>query len=256
MHRVNIADGSTATPLDQPAFSLSVLVVTQDRDLRERITASLREHRCRAIGASGVPPAARFESDQFSLVVLDVELAPHDGFDVLRQVRAQSDIPVIMITRKRQDDFDCIIGLELGADDFVREPLNPRELLARARAILRRHARAHQPPPQSMRGGYRFMGWELRRRTRSVTDPTGQIVPLTKNEYALLSAFLEAPRRPLSRVYLMRALRPHEDIYDRSIDVQVLRLRRKLQPEPCARQLIRTERGVGYVFDALVEPLF
>lgn len=256
MYDANPADGTAATPSDQPAFPLSVLVVTQDCELRERITVYLGEHRCRAIGASDMPPTARLQTDRFSLLVLDVQLEPLDGFDVLRRVRAQSDIPVIMITRKRRDDFDCVVGLELGADDVLGEPLNPRELLARARAILRRHGRVHQSPAESQRGGYRFMGWELRRRSRTLTDPTGRVVNLTKNEYALLNAFLETPGRPLSRVHLMRATRPHEDMYDRSIDVQVLRLRRKLQPEPCAQPLIRTQRGVGYVLDVPVEPLF
>ena len=256
MNYANLVDSRAATPSDKTAFPLSVLVVTQNRDLRERITAYLGEHRCRAVGANEMPPIARLHIEQFSLIVLDVQLEPLDGFEVLRRLRAESDIPVIMITRNRRDDFDCVIGLELGADDFLDEPLNPRELLARGRAILRRHGRAHQLHAQPQRGGYRFMGWELRCRTRTVTDPTGRVVDLTKNEYALLNAFLEAPRRPLSRVHLMRATRPHEDIFDRSINVQVLRLRKKLQPSPFEPQLIRTYRGVGYILDAPVEPLF
>lgn len=256
MYRVDPADLTETTPSDLSSCPLSVLVVTRDRDLRERFTRYLGEHRCRAVGAGDMPPPARLEADRFNLLVLDVQLEPLDGFDLLRRVRAESDIPVIMITRQIRDDFDCVVGLELGADDFLGEPLNPRELLARGRAILRRHGKAHVPPSQLQRGGYRFGGWELRRRTRTVTDPAGRVVTLSKNEYALLLTFLDAPRRPLSRVLLMRATRPHEDIFDRSIDVQVLRLRRKLQLSSDAPQLIKTDRGVGYVFDAAVEPLF
>lgn len=256
MNYGNFADCRAATLSGQTALPLSVLVVTQNRELRERIITYLDEHRCRGVAVSKMPPAAHFCAEQFSLLVLDVQLGPLDGFDVLRRVRAKSDIPVIMITCRRRDDFDCVIGLELGADDFLCEPLNPRELFARVRAILRRQGKAHQLQAQPQRGGYRFMGWELRRRTRTLTDPAGRVVKLTKNEYALLNAFLEAPGRTLSRVHLIRATRPHEDIFDRSINVQVLRLRRKLQPTPSSPQLIRTDRGVGYILDAPVEPLF
>lgn len=249
-------DWTAEIPSDENAMALSVLVVTKDHDLRERIIAYLSERRCRAVGVSDMPPTARLQADRFSLLVLDVYLEPVDGFAVLRRVRTESDIPVIMITRKRRDDFDCVIGLELGADDVLGQPVNPRELLARGRAILRRHGMVHQFHAQPQSGGYRFIGWELRRRSRTVTDPAGSVVNLSKNEYALLNAFLEAPRRILSRLHLMRATRPHEDIFDRSIDVQVLRLRRKLRPSPSEPELIKTERGVGYLFDAPVEPFF
>ena len=130
-----------------------------------------------------------------------------------------------------------------------------RELLARVRAVLRRQeigraARARDPE----RGGYRFNGWKLERRGRKLVDASNAPVPLSKGEYALLLAFLEAPERPLSREHLLQATRIHEDIFDRSIDVQVLRLRRKLENDPSAPRVIQTERGVGYVFTVPVEP--
>jgi DNA-binding response OmpR family regulator len=165
----------------------------------------------------------------------------------LRSIRSKSDIPVI-ITSRRADDVDPIVNLELGADDYIVRP-SPRELLARSCAILRRR----QVPRVAEGGGYRFNGWQLERRRRRLVDPNEKSVPLSKGEYALLLAFLEAPGRPLAREHLLRATRVHEDIFERSIDVQILRLRRKLQIDPNSARMIRTERGIGYVFAPPVE---
>src|SRR3954467_8800900 len=177
-----------------------------------------------------------------------------DGLALLREIGSKSDIPVIITTGHRRDEIDRVVGLELGADDYITKPFGLRELLARVRAILRRQELgrvARQRDPE--RGGYRFNGWVLERRGRRLTDAAGEPVPLAKSEYALLLAFLEAPQRTLSREHLLQATRIHEDIFDRSIDVQVLRLRRKLEPNPSAPQIIKTERGVGYVFALPVE---
>src|SRR5262249_45500646 len=146
--------------------------------------------------------------------------------------------------------------LELGADDYIVKPFGLRELLARARAILRRRgiACAGGTGP-SERGGYRFGGWRLERRSRRLVAPREAPGSLSKGEYALLVAFLEAPQRPLSREHLLRATRVHQDIRDRQIDVQVARLRRKLEIDPAAPSIIQTERGIGYVFSLPVEPL-
>jgi len=122
--------------------------------------------------------------------------------------------------------------------------------------VLRRREAVRASSPKSPeRGRYRFAGWQLDRRTRRLTDAGGQPVALTKGEYALLTAFIDAPQRPLTREHLLQATRIHEDVFDRSIDVQVLRLRRKLETDPSAPQVIRTERGVGYVFAVPVEPV-
>jgi two-component system OmpR family response regulator len=152
------------------------------------------------------------------------------------------------MTGDRRDEMDRIVSLELGADDCIVRP-SPRELLARARAILRRREMARfarMRDPEG--GGYRFNGWRLERRARRLVDGNGMPVSLSKGEYALLLTFLQEPQRPLSREHLLQATRVHEDILDRSIDVQVLRLRRKLEVDPSAPRVIRTERGIGYIF--------
>jgi two-component system, OmpR family, response regulator len=190
-----------------------------------------------------------------NLVILDLRLGSEDGLDLLREVRLGSEVPVIIITGHRRDDIDRVVGLELGADDYLTKPFNLRELLARVRAVLRRFdvGRAAPPARDPERGRYRFSGWQLDRRNRQLTDPAGTQVALTKGEYAMLVAFLEAPQRPLSREQLLQATRIHENVFDRSIDVQILRLRRKLERDPSAPRVIRTERGVGYVFAVPVE---
>jgi len=172
------------------------------------------------------------------------------------EIRSHSDVPVIITTGHRLDEIDRIVGLELGVDDYIVKPFSLRELLARLRAVLRRQemervARTRDPE----RGGYRFEGWQLERRGRRLFDPNATPIALSKGEYALLLAFLEAPQRLLSREHLLRATRIHEDIFDRSIDVQVLRLQRKLETDPSAPRVIQTERGVGYVFALPVQPV-
>ena len=167
---------------------------------------------------------------------------------------------MIITTGHRRDEIDRVVGLELGADDYVTKPFSLRELLARTRAVLRRRENGRAQPQKDQarepeRGRCRFGSWQLDRRNRRLTDSKEQAVALTKGEYALLIAFLDAPQRPLSREHLLQATRIHEDVFDRSIDVQVLRLRRKLETDPSAPRVIQTERGVGYVFALAVETL-
>lgn len=232
-----------------------VLVVDDDPAIRQRIMSFLNERDCCAIGSDGSDALQKLERVAFSLVVLDIQLGPLDGLDLLRQIRMRSDVPVIVLSEPRDDEIDRVIGLELGADDYIDKLCDFRELLARARAILRRQDLGrHAAPPA--RGGFRFSGWELCRRRRTLSNPAGEAVNLTKKEYALLVAFLEASGRPLSRNYLLQATSTHWDIFDRSIDVQVLRLRRKLKLGSSNLTMIRTERGFGYSFDASVEVLF
>jgi two-component system OmpR family response regulator len=217
----------------------------------------LGNHNMRGLSASGSQEVAGFfAQSEPDLVVLDLRLDQEDGLDLLREIRTRSDIPVIITTGDRRDEIDRVVGLELGADDYVTKPFSLRELLARIRAVLRRQeagraASQRNPEP----GWWGFGGWQLDRRIRRLIDPSGAELPLTKGEYALLTAFLDAPQRPLSREQLLQATRVHEDIFDRSIDVQILRLRRKLETDPSAPQIIRTERGVGYVFTLPVERL-
>lgn len=234
------------------------LVVEDDRTMRHLVVNYLEEHDIRAISASGRGEVAGLLADEGpSVVILDLRLGQEDGLDLLREIRSHSDVPVIITTGHRRDEIDRVVGLELGADDYITKPFGLRELLARIRAVLRRREAGQtlttQRDPE--RGRSRFGSWQLDRRNRRLSDSSGVPVALTKGEYALLIAFLDAPQRPLSREYLLQATRIHEDVFDRSIDVQVLRLRRKLETDPSAPSVILTERGVGYVFALPVETI-
>jgi DNA-binding response OmpR family regulator len=172
----------------------------------------------------------------------------------VRKLREDSQLPIIMLTGVK-DEADRVMGLELGADDYLTKPFSPRELLARIRALLRR-ARAQQTVADGLQKirGYRFAGFELNTRLRRLTTPDGSNMPLTNSEFNLLAAFLGSPQRVLSRDQLLGLSRLYNDeVYDRSIDVQVGRLRKKLAPSAESAELIRTERGAGYVFLASVE---
>jgi DNA-binding response OmpR family regulator len=217
----------------------------------------LEQHNMQVVLASHRQEVVRqFAAGEPDIVILDLRLGGVDGLDLLREIRSSSDVPVIITTGHRRDEVDRVVGLELGADDYVTKPFGLRELLARIRAVLRRReAGGVALQREAAQGRCRFNGWELDRRARRLTAPSGAQVPLTKGEYALLVAFLDAPQRPLSREHLLQATRIHEDVCDRSIDVQILRLRRKLKPDPSVLGLIRTERGVGYVFAVPVERL-
>src|SRR6202045_783460 len=213
-----------------------VVVVDDDPSLRQMVTRYLEDHNVPTKSASNRTELNRhLEGTQPCLIILDLRLGQDDGLDLLREIRSRSAVPIITAPGHRPEEIDRIVGLELGADDYIVKPFSLRELLARVRAVLRRQeigrvARAHEPE----RGGYRFGGWKLERRGRRLLDANATPVALSKGEYALLLAFLEAPQRPLSREHLLQATRIHEDIFDRSIDVQVLRLRRKLGPDPSA----------------------
>jgi two-component system, OmpR family, response regulator len=153
------------------------------------------------------------------------------------------------------DEIDRVVGLELGADDYLTKPFSPRELLARIRAVLRRsELQVRHQEQDAKRTRYRFAGWVLSLRNRRLTSPSGEIVPLTKAEFALLTALLQSPQRVLSREHLLGASRVHDnEVFDRSIGIQILRLRRKIEVDAAAPELIKTERGVGYIFSAPVE---
>jgi DNA-binding response OmpR family regulator len=232
------------------------LVVEDDRTMRHLVMNYLEEHDIRALSASGRDEVTGLlVTREPNLVILDLRLGQEDGLDLLREIRTHSDVPVIITTGHRRDEIDRVVGLELGADDYITKPFGLRELLARIRAVLRRRETGQTAPRDPEKGRYRFGGWQLDRRSRRLSDPSGAQVALTKGEYALLIAFLDAPQRPLSREQLLQATRVHEDVFDRSIDVQVLRLRRKLEGDPSTPRVILTERGVGYVFALQVERL-
>jgi two-component system, OmpR family, response regulator len=232
-----------------------VLLIEDDSAIRQMIENYLTQHGMRVVSAADGSSVVRHLSDEPNLIILDLQLGKDDGLDLLRAIRSRSDVPIIITTGHRRDEVDRVVGLELGADDYLTKPFGLRELLARIRAVLRRRqAGIAASRRDTAHGRSRFGGgWQLDRRLRRLTDPSDAVVPLTKAEYALLVAFLDAPRRPLSREHLMQATRMHEDVFDRSIDVQVLRLRRKLESDSSMPRLIKTERGVGYLLDCTVE---
>ncbi len=231
-----------------------ILVVDDDLAMQRLLVNYIEDHHMRATAVSSRQALMHALSvREPDLVVLDLHLGDDDGLDMLRELRSKSVVPVILITGHRREEVDRVIGLELGADDYLVKPFSLRELLARMRAALRRRNMARLNPSRRRERRYRFAGWQLCQRQRQLISPAGEVKSLTKGEFALLSAFVDAPRRPLSREHLLQATRVHEDVYDRSIDVQILRLRRKLGKDARATSLIRTERGIGYVFDADVE---
>ncbi len=232
-----------------------VLVADDDLSMQHMIANYLEQHNMRVVSALQKQEVTRqFSAGEPDVLILDLCFGPEDGLDLLREIRARSDVPVIIATGYRQDEIDRVVGLELGADDYLIKPFGLRELLARIRAVLRRRdcgrAAAER---EAQQGRCRFGGWELDRHARRLTDHLGAPVALTKGEFALLVAFLDAPQRPLTREHLLQATRVHDDVLDRSIDVQILRLRRKLEADPTTPNIIRTERGVGYVFTLPVE---
>ena len=236
-----------------------VMVAHGDPSIRRMLSDYLGRNNMHVAAVSGKRDVASLlTSERFSMIVLDRRLDDENGLDLLRELRAGSDMPVIITAGDESDMVDRVVGLELGADDYVTQPFSPRELLARIRAVLRRAGSEagegdREPARDKAYAKLRFGPCTLDKRTRQLVNAQGKRISLTKGEYALLLAFLGAPQRPLSREQLLQATRVHEDVFDRSIDVQILRLRRKLQADAGMPNVIRTERGVGYVFALPVE---
>ncbi|MDG2531554.1 response regulator [Caulobacter endophyticus] len=233
--------------------SAKILIVDDDRAMQSMLREYFSNNGLKpSVAANRLEMAEKLRAEPH-VIILDLQLGEDDGLDLLRLIRAQSDVPVIITTGHRREEIDRIVGLELGADDYVNKPFSPRELLARVRAILRRGGGAVDLKRMRGRNRIRFGAWELDRSAHTIRRGEGEPILLTKGEYGLLQAFLDAPNRPLSREHLLRATRIHDDVFDRSIDVQILRLRRKLETDPSEPRLIETIRGVGYVFKAVVE---
>ncbi|MGG1947502.1 response regulator transcription factor [Trinickia sp. NRRL B-1857] len=233
-----------------------VLVVDDDEAVRDLIAAYLSENDMRvSVAANGKEMAKALEEQAIDLVVLDLRLPGEDGIDIARKIRESSTLPIIVVSGRR-DEADRVMALELGADDYLTKPFSSRELLARVRALLRRSAVVAAASGRQLDArAYRFAGWQLNIGTRKLTTPAGENVPLTNGEFSLLSAFLAAPGRVLTREQLLEASRLYDDVYDRSIDVQILRLRRKIEENPSRPEYIKTERGAGYVFAVAVDKL-
>ena len=235
-----------------------ILVVDDDPQIRDLLLEYLTQNELRvSVASTGKEMSAALTEHAIDLVVLDLRLAGEDGMTLARKLREESAIPVIMLTGVR-DEADRIMGLELGADDYLTKPFSPRELLARIRTVLRRtKGAALTEARQSDVRAYRFAEFELNLRTRRLTKHPGQRLELTNGEFNLLAALLAAPQRILTRDQLLEASRVFDnEVYDRSIDVQILRLRRKIETDPSQPQFILTERGVGYSFSAPVKTVY
>jgi two-component system, OmpR family, response regulator len=235
-----------------------ILVVDDDPQIRELLEDYLTSNELRVtVAATGQQMSSTLADEAIDLVVLDLRLAGEDGMAIARSLRDQSAIPIVMLTGVK-DEADRVMGLELGADDYLTKPFSPRELLARIRTVLRRtkSAALKQARQQEVRA-YRFADFELNLRTRRLKRRGGPIIELTNREFNLLAALVAAPQRILTRDQLLEASRVYDnEVYDRSIDVQVLRLRRKIEEDPSQPRFIVTERGVGYTFNSSVEILY
>jgi two-component system, OmpR family, response regulator len=235
-----------------------ILVVDDDPQIRGLLEEYFAENALRvSVAATGAQMSGILTDEAIDLVILDLRLAGEDGMAIARTIRATSAIPIIMLTGVR-DEADRVMGLELGADDYLTKPFSPRELLARIRTVLRRtkSSALAQAREREIRA-YRFADFELNLRTRRLKRRDGPNIELTNREFNLLAALLAAPERILSRDQLLEASRVYDnEVYDRAIDVQVLRLRRKIEADPAQPRFIVTERGVGYIFRSSVEVLY
>jgi two-component system, OmpR family, response regulator len=232
-----------------------ILVVDDDAAIRELIREYLAENDFKvSVAETGADMDKVLSVEIVDLVILDLKLPDEDGLAIARRLRESLDLPIIILTG-RKDEADRVMGLELGADDYVTKPFSQRELLARIKAVLRRTEGKREARRGESVRAYKFTGWELNTGTRRLKGPTGEQVELTNSEYALLVAFLRSPQRVLTRDQLLEASRLHDDIYDRSIDVQILRLRRKIEESPNQPNLIKTERGAGYYLNSTVETM-
>jgi len=230
---------------------LKTRILIVDDDLR------MRDLLVRYLGGEGYEVKAAADAaamdkllarERYDLVVLDLMLPGEDGLAVCRRLRAQNDAPAIVMLTAKGDDVDRIVGLEMGADDYLPKPFNPRELLARINAVLRRKAPAGPPGAPAEGGTFQFGEFSLNLSTRSLTR-SGNAQPLTTGEFSVLQVLVRHPRQPLSRDKLMELARGREyEVFDRSIDVQISRLRKIVEDDPSHPKHIQTVWGFGYVF--------
>lgn len=231
-----------------------ILIVDDHREIRDLVGRALTKEgfRVTAVG-DGKAMRHALADARIDLILLDLMLPGEDGLSLCRWIRTDSDVPIIMLTAKGEE-VDRVIGLEMGADDYLPKPFGSRELIARIRAVLRRSSHppaASEPPPESH--CYNFDCWVLNTETRELLREDGVTVPLSTGEYELLVALVERPQRVLSRDQLLDLARGRAAAaFDRSIDTQVSRLRKKLERDPADPRLIKTIWGGGYMFAASV----
>lgn len=232
-----------------------ILIVDDDPDIRQLLAGYLSGFGFAAKGVgNGDAMRAALATDAYDLVILDLMLPGENGLSLCRELRAAGNLPIIMLTA-RGEYADRVVGLELGADDYVVKPFDPRELVARINTVLRRLKQVDTNSEHGLADEVGFAGWRLNRTTRLLTSPEKLVVPLSNAEFRLLWTFIESPQRVLSRDQLLDAARGKmAEAFDRSIDLLVSRLRQKLDDDPKAPSLIKTIRGEGYLFDARVTP--
>lgn len=225
-----------------------ILVVDDDPNIRSLLTDYLSQHAFRVTCVADSQQASRvIKLEAVDILVVDLNLGQEDGLEIVRRFPSFCEVPIIIISGDRLEEADKVVGLELGATDYITKPFGLREFLARIRASLRNKPTTR---PLTAKESYSFGEWVLSVRSR-ILDRGGCQVKLTSGEFNLLTAFLDAPKQILSRAQLLSASRVHdEEVFDRSIDVLILRLRRKLEDSPSSPKLIKTERGAGYIFDA------
>ncbi|MGO8859036.1 MAG: response regulator [Steroidobacteraceae bacterium] len=235
-----------------------ILVVDDDPQIRALLEEYLAESGLRvSVASTGQQMLQILADEAIDLVVLDLRLSGEDGMLIARSLRDQSAIPIVMLTGVREE-ADRVMGLETGADDYLTKPFSPRELLARIRTVLRRtKSAAPGPARQKEIRAYRFGEFELNLRTRRLKRRDGGNIVLTNGEFNLLAALLASAERILTRDQILDASRVYDnEVYDRAIDIQILRLRRKIEEDPSQPRFIVTERGVGYIFRSSVEILY
>ena len=234
-----------------------VLIVDDEEAVRRLVDEYLAQNDFRVSGATGgAELMSALGAEVVDLVLLDLRLRGEDGMQLLRQVRAQSQIPVIILTG-RAEEADRVMGLELGADDYLTKPFSTRELLARIRTVLRRTHAGQEVHGAPVCRAYRIPGWELNLRTRQLRGEDGGQVALSNGEFNLLAALLSTANRVVTRDQLIEMSRRYDnEVYDRAVDVQILRLRRKLERNPAEPQIILTERGAGYRIAVPVEAVY
>jgi two-component system OmpR family response regulator len=231
-----------------------ILMVDDDPGIRDVVSDFLGKHGYRVETAGDAQEMERvLRQGSVDLIVLDVMLPGEDGLAICRRLTAAEGGPPIIMLSAMGEDTDRIVGLELGADDYLAKPCNPRELLARVRAVLRR-AEQRNGLNGELGAGCEFAGWRLDLVRRELRSPQGVVVNLSTGEFSLLRAFVERPQRVLTRDQLLEFARgPDSDAFDRAIDVQISRLRRKLDDSGGGHELIRTIRNEGYMFTAKVK---
>jgi len=239
------------TDLRDAQASPHILIVEDDAEISTLVTRYLSSHEIRvSVAAHGGEMDSRLAQNRIDLIVLDLNLPKEDGLSLCLRLRKTSSVPIIMLTA-RSEEIDRILGLEMGADDYLAKPFNPRELLARIRAVLRRYGGRRE---ERLTRIFRFAGWQVDRGLRQVVNPSGAKVTLTGAEFDLIAAFCENAGRVLSRNQLLHIIHgPSACTHERSIDILVSRVRQKIETNSREPEMIKTVRSGGYIFSQSVE---